>query len=123
MASVLGEKDHLIAHVYNKGKGKKGGNNVASLIMKTLRLLGLLIPEGGGSIKELNIVFDNCSGGQNKNNHVLRLVPLLVKMDFFQKVNFSFLVVRHMKNACDRLFNLLKLNLHTRRTSSLSMSS
>jgi hypothetical protein len=78
--------------------------------MKTLRLLGLLIPDGGGSNKELNIVFDNCSG-QNKNNHVSRLVPLLVKMDFFRKVNFIFLVVGHTKNACDCLFNLLKLNL------------
>jgi hypothetical protein len=110
MADVLAEKDHLYAHVYHEGKGKKGGNNVASLILKTLRLLGPLIPDGGVSIKELNIVFDNCSG-QNKNNHVLRLVPFLVEMDYFQRVNFIFLVVGHAKNVCDHLFNILKLNL------------
>jgi hypothetical protein len=32
-------------------------------------------------------------------------------MNFFRKVNFIFLVVGHTKNACDCLFNLLKLNL------------
>jgi hypothetical protein len=32
-------------------------------------------------------------------------------MNFFRRVNFIFLVVGHTKNACDCLFNLLKLNL------------
>jgi len=52
-------------HVYHKGVGKKGANNVASLIMKMLRGLNLLRKDLVGG--ELNIVFDNCSG-QNKNN-------------------------------------------------------
>jgi hypothetical protein len=51
--------------MYNKGVGKKGANNVASLIMKTLRELQLLGEDSVGG--ELNIIFDNCSG-QNKNN-------------------------------------------------------
>ena len=33
---------HLHAHVYHEGVGKKGANNVASLIMKTLKLMGIL---------------------------------------------------------------------------------
>ncbi len=33
---------HMYAHVYNEAVGKKGANNVASLIVKTLRQLNLL---------------------------------------------------------------------------------
>ena len=35
-------KEHMYAHVYHKGVGKKGANNVASLIVKTLQQLNLL---------------------------------------------------------------------------------
>ena len=58
--------DHLHAHLYHEGEGKKGGNNVSSLIMKTLIHLRWIedekTPACDGS-QELNIVFDNCPGG------------------------------------------------------------
>jgi hypothetical protein len=92
-------------HVYHEGVGKKGANNVSSLIMKTLRGLNLLHKDSVGG--ELNIVFDNCSG-QNKNNTVLKLVAWLMAMGYFKSVQFIFLVVGHTKNAADRLFNSLK---------------
>jgi len=97
--------EHLHAHVYHRGQGQKGGNNVASLIIKTLTNEGIM-KEGeiGG---ELNIIFDNCSG-QNKNNTVIALVAYLVELKYFKEVNFIFLVVGHTKNAADRLFNALK---------------
>ena len=98
-------KEHMYAHVYHVGVAKKGMNNVCSLIMKTLSQMNLLRGDDAG--KELNIVFVNCTG-QNKNNTVLRLVPFLVEMGFFEQVNFIFLVVGHTKNAADRLFNALK---------------
>ena len=98
-------REHMHAHVYHEGTAKKGMNNVCSLIMKTLLQLNLL--RAGNAAEELNIVFDNCTG-QNKNNTVLRLVPFLIEMGFFLKVNFIFLVVGHTKNAADRLFNSLK---------------
>jgi hypothetical protein len=97
--------DHLYCHLYREGDGKKGGNNVASLVMKSLHMIGLLQQVNG---KELNIVFDNCAG-QNKNHHVLWLVPYLVEMGYFRSVNFIFLVVGHTKNAADRRFNNLKM--------------
>jgi hypothetical protein len=97
--------EHLHAHVYHEGVGKKGANNVASLIVKTLQQLNLLREDSAGG--ELNIIFDNCSG-QNKNNTVLRLAGWLNAMKYFDTVNFIFLVVGHTKNAADRLFNLLK---------------
>ena len=40
--------DHLHAHVYPKKEGDKGSNNVASLIMKTLGLLGVLKEDNQG---------------------------------------------------------------------------
>ena len=101
--------EHMYAHVYQEGVGKKGANNVASLIVKTLQLLNLLQDDSVGG--ELNIIFDNCSG-QNKNNTVLKLAPWLMAMGFFKKVNFIFLVVGHTKNAADRLFNSLKCKYH-----------
>ncbi len=60
----------MCCHVYHEGVGKKGGTNVTSLIVKTLRKMQLLRDDEVGG--ELNIIFDNCSG-QNKNNTVLKL--------------------------------------------------
>ena len=97
--------EHLHVHVYHEGIGKKGANNVSSLIMKTLSDLNLLRNDEEGG--ELNIIFDNCSG-QNKNNTVLRQAPWIAELGYFKSVNFIFLVVGHTKNAADRLFNVLK---------------
>ena len=96
----------LSAHIYDKGDGKKGGDNVASLIMKELNNKNLLqsnSPDG-----ELSIIMDKY-GGQNKNNFVLGLVAFLIDAAYFKKVNFLFYIVGHTKNACNRFFNLLKL--------------
>jgi hypothetical protein len=91
--------DRLYAHMYHGGKGAKGGDNVASLIMKTLYKLGWLSDETG---YELVVCFDNCPG-QNKNNFVLHLVPHIVEMGYFKKVDFIFPVAGHTnKNCCDR---------------------
>jgi hypothetical protein len=98
--------EHLYCHIYKEGDGKKGGDNVASLLVKSLRQLNVL--QEGCRGKELNVVFDNCPG-QNKNHHVLWLVPYLVEMGYFHTVNFIFLVVGHTKNAADRRFNNLKM--------------
>jgi hypothetical protein len=54
-------------------------------------------------------VFDNCSG-QDKNGLGLQLVVYLVKMGYFEEVEFMFLIVGHTKNPADPLFNLLKID-------------
>jgi hypothetical protein len=100
-------KDLMHCHVYHEGVGSKGGNNVCSLLHKTLDSEGLLRDDDPGL--ELNVVYDNCSG-QNKNNTVLRYLLWIVEMGYFRRVNFIFLVVGHTKNAADRLFNALKLD-------------
>jgi hypothetical protein len=71
---------HMHCHVYHEGIGKKGGTNVASLIVKTLRDMNIL--RKGNPVGELNIIFDNCRG-QNKNNTVLKLAMWLKKMGYF----------------------------------------
>ena len=44
------------AHVYHEGVGKKGANNVASLIIKTLRHLNILREDlVGGELVKYNI--------------------------------------------------------------------
>jgi hypothetical protein len=101
--------EHLHCHVYHEGDGKKGANNVASLIIKTLRQLNLLREDSVGG--ELSIVFNNCSG-ENKNNTVLRLAAWLMAIGYFKEVNFIFPVVGHTKNAADCLFNTLKNKYH-----------
>ena len=100
------EKDHLHGYIYDEGEANKGGNVVASLIIKHLKDRGLL--EEGVKRKKLSIIMDNCVG-QNKNNYVLRLAPYLVRKGYFSHVQFVFLVVGHTKNAADRFFNALKL--------------
>jgi len=97
--------EHMYCRVYHEGVGKKGANNVSSLIVKTLRQLNLLLDDSAGG--ELNVIFDNCSG-QNKNNTVVKLAAWLKAMGFFYTVNSTFLIVGHTKNAADRLFNSLK---------------
>ena len=48
--------EHMHAHVYHEGVGKKGANNVASLIIKTLRHLNILCEDlVGGELVKYNI--------------------------------------------------------------------
>ena len=97
----------MLAFAYPEGDGQKGANNFASLLVYGLKHLGMIIE--GKTGKRLTIIMDNCSG-QNKNNVVLRLALWLVEMKFFKEVCFSFYIRGHTKNACDRLFNQMKLN-------------
>jgi hypothetical protein len=97
--------DELTAYVYYEGDAKKGGNQVASMMMLDLQRRGYL--DVDNPLKELNYVFDNC-GGQNKNKMVLRQLLYLVHMGYAKAVNAIFLVRGHTKNPCDRMFNLLK---------------
>jgi hypothetical protein len=52
-------KEVLHAYGYGKWHGGKGGNNVASLLMKHRKDRGLL---DGTKRKRLNVVMDNCTG-------------------------------------------------------------
>ena len=98
----------LYCYIYSEAEGNKGGNAVASLIMKYLEEQNLL---DGNKRGMLSVVCDNCPG-QNKNNHVLRLAPYLVEKGYFGRVQFVFLVAGHTKNQADRRFNNMKETYH-----------
>jgi hypothetical protein len=99
----------LNCYAYREFTGKKGSNNVASLLMQDLHDKFWL--RKGSPGKSLTIAMDNC-GGQNKNNVVLRLAPYLVEMGYFLKVEFAFYIRGHTKNACDRTYNQMKSKYH-----------
>lgn len=101
----VASNNHLYAHIYKEEDGKKVGDNVASLITKTVQHLGLLRDEDPG--REPITVFDICPG-QNKNNYVLWLVPYLVEGGYFWSVCFTFFIVGHTKNVAEHRFNDLK---------------
>ena len=65
-------KSKLDAFLYDEGEGKKGGNNVCSMLYKKLEDDGIVeSSKQKGHGKQLSLVFDNCAG-QNKNRMVLR---------------------------------------------------
>lgn len=107
----------LAAYCYLEDQGKKGGNNVTSMLWQEMKRKGLVpeydannnIPEGHVPAKEVNIVLDNC-GGQNKNRMLLRLLFFMVKRGLCKVARAIFLIRGHTKNDCDRMFNLLKIN-------------
>jgi hypothetical protein len=99
----------LKCYAYREFTARKGSNNVASLIMQDLYDKFWL--RKGSPGKKLTIAMDNCSG-QNKNNVVLRLALYLVEMKYFRTVEFVFYIRGHTKNACDRMFNQMKLKYH-----------
>jgi hypothetical protein len=100
------QKTTLAAHTYFETDGKKGGNNVASMLWNELARKGLTTT--GQMVQEINFIMDNC-GGQNKNRMVLRMLFVLVKLKLCFKARMVFLVKGHTKNDCDRMFNLMKM--------------
>ena len=80
---------YMHCHVYHQGVGKKGANNVASLIVKILLQQDLVIGK-------LKIISDNCSG-QSKNNAVFKLVAWHKATGYFKTVNFIFVLLVILK--------------------------
>ena len=104
--------EHMEAFLYHEGEGKKGGNNVVSLIHQSLKNKGVFEDaKEKGPGEYLTLVFDNC-GGQNKNRMVLRYLLYLVEARIYKTVEAVFLVCGHTKNICDRLFKQLKRDFH-----------
>ena len=63
--------------------------------------------------KSLNLVFDNCG-------IVLRYALYLVEKGIYKSVELVFLVCRHTKNVCDRLFKELKQRFHHKNVYNMS---
>ena len=72
-----GNEHLLTAYFYMEGDAKKGGNNVASMLIDYLHQKGLT--DSNNTAKTINFVFDNCDG-QNKNKMVLHVLLYIVQM-------------------------------------------
>ena len=100
---------HLNAHCYQEGQEKKGGDNVASMVIQCLCDQVFIKHDGDGSpicVKKLVGADDNCSG-KNKNDMDLWLLPWLVEEGCYAEAKLLFYVRGPMKNVCDRLFCLI----------------
>jgi hypothetical protein len=102
------EKTTIQGYSYLESTGKKGSENVTSMIMHNLREKYWLRDEPGA---RLILVFDNCAG-QKKNNNFLRLALYLVEARFFLEVEIIFYIRGHTKNSCDRMYNEMKTRFH-----------
>ena len=112
--------EELNAYIYTEAEGKKGGNNVVSLLSHSLKKKGVFRDaENVGPGESLTMVFDNC-GGQNKNRIVLRYALYLVEKRIYKSVELVFLVCGHTKNVCDRMFKELKQKFHHKNVYTMS---
>jgi len=112
VVDLCDETPKMRAFCWHEGEGGRGGNNIASVVIRDLEMDGLIPDENPPTshepVKELCFAFDNCAG-QNKNRQVMRLLVWLVKKKVCVKATALFLVRGHTKNECDRLFNLVKI--------------
>jgi hypothetical protein len=95
------DPSQLTSFMFSEGEGKKGGNTVASMLWKYIKLKQI------SNVQEINLVFDNCTS-QNKNRMVTRFLFFIVKLRICKVARAIFLVKGHTKNDCDRMFNLMK---------------
>ena len=95
------------AYLWQEGEVDRGANNICSCLLQDFKNRGFLKQHYGS----LTIIADNCRG-QNKNKHVVCFLMWMVEMVFFPKITLFFLVKGHTKNACNQMFNLLKLSYH-----------
>ena len=61
--------DHLYSHVYKEGTARRGENEVALLVMKTLHHLNWMDLLNSGTRKKLVLCFHNCPGPKKWNGY------------------------------------------------------
>lgn len=92
-------------YVYHEGEGKKGPDEVCSMLHSYLQSNVNL-----GGITELRIFSDNC-GAQNKNQTLSRYLLYLTDSGKFEKVQHFFPTRGHSFLPCDRDFGIIKKRL------------
>jgi hypothetical protein len=97
---------HMYAHIYHERVGKKGANNVALLVVKTLTQLNLLREELVGG--ELNIIFDNCYETDRVALSIDSNTEQLLIEQIINSVHIS--SMHHMEN-CNQRHGTLNLTL------------
>ena len=72
MVRLYKKENELVAQYYYEGEGKKGGNNVASLIWNKVNNIENWVQRASteGPAKSYSLIMDDC-GDQNKNQMVI----------------------------------------------------
>lgn len=91
-------------HLYHEGMGNRGPNEVCTFINDYITNN---VPK---KVKELHL-FSDATGGQNRNNTVIRYLMTLVSSGRFEKVIQYYPVRGHSFLPCDRNFGLVKRHL------------
>lgn len=98
------EERDIEFHIYHEGIGNKGQNEVCNFLNDYITNN---IPE---TIKELHL-FSNATGGQNRNNTVIRYLMTLVSSGRFEKVIQYYPVRGQSFLLCDCKFDVIKRHL------------
>eukprot|EP00835_Amoeboradix_gromovi_P005598 NODE_542_length_6882_cov_0.127967.p1 type:complete len:332 gc:universal NODE_542_length_6882_cov_0.127967:2098-1103(-) len=105
---LLDEKKNIkMNYIYDESQGKKGSNNVVSMIVHYYYKLR---PE-----KRKQIIFhcDNCTG-QNKNNCMIKTLCWFVMQGHSDDIQLTFMVRGHTKFGLDGHFGVIKKTFQTR---------
>lgn len=93
--------DKAMFYVYHEGVAKKGPNEVSSFL--TDYISNVMDKD----IRHLH-VFSDGTGGQNKNNTIVRLFLALVELGRFDTIIHYFPIRGHSYLPCDRDFSIVK---------------
>lgn len=93
--------DKAMFYVYHEGLAKKGPNEVCSFLMN---YFDNVLDK---NVKHLHL-FSDGTGGQNKNNTVVRFFLALVEIGRFDSVHHYFPIRGHSYLPCDRDFSAVK---------------
>lgn len=104
---ILNEKSNIQQnYIYHEGQGKKGSNNVVSMLVDYLFKLK---PE---QRQKIIIHCDNCTG-QNKNNCMIKYLCWMVMKGYSQEIQLKFMVRGHTKFQVDSHFGMIKKKFQT----------
>eukprot|EP00835_Amoeboradix_gromovi_P001932 NODE_99_length_20944_cov_0.552746.p4 type:complete len:294 gc:universal NODE_99_length_20944_cov_0.552746:8306-7425(-) len=90
-------RSRQLNYIYREDQGKKGSNNVASMLVDYIHRL----PKS--EIKHLILFADNCAG-QNKNNTIVKLLCWLCLTNVCETITLKFMIKGHTKFLPDSCF-------------------
>ena len=102
--------DHMNSYIWSEADVRQGDNKVVSCLFKYFKKRGFF---SSPNFRPLYILADNCSG-QNKTKRCSVFSCGSLSSRFSRAWKTCFFIKGHTKNYCDRMFNLMKLDLHLR---------
>eukprot|EP00835_Amoeboradix_gromovi_P000832 NODE_31_length_32452_cov_0.352672.p12 type:complete len:322 gc:universal NODE_31_length_32452_cov_0.352672:22470-23435(+) len=95
-----------VNYVYREDEGKKGSNNVASMLVDYIYRLS------NDARKNLVLFADNCVG-QNKNNTIVKLLCWFCVSGVCESIQLTFMIKGHTKFSPDSCFGHVKKKFYS----------